>query len=104
MALALALAFGFGGGLIAWAYFLLMRMSLARLGGGRGNAMRFVLLALARVALFGGGLVGAILVSGWCLVAYTLGFIVVRTIIVGKVERQASFSSPGSEEEKGAGG
>ena len=106
--MALVVVFGLGGALVGWLYFLLMRYSLAGLGkgkpalrlAGKARVAKFVALALARAALFGCGLLGAILVSAWCLIAYTLGFIVARTVVVSRMTTAGSFSPPASEGRK----
>jgi len=78
------IAFALAGLVVGWAYFSLMRYSLIHLGRNKAGIMRFVALALLRVALFGGGALGALLVGAWCLIAYVLGFILARTIAVGR--------------------
>ena len=98
--IALVAVFGLGGALVGWLYFLLMRCSLTGLGKGKARIAKFVALALARAALFGCGLLGAILVSAWCLIAYTLGFIAARTVVVSRMRTASSFSPPAPENGK----
>lgn len=78
------IAFALAGLAVGWGYFSLMRYSLMHLGRNKAGIIRFVALALLRVVLFGGGALGALLVGAWCLIAYVLGFILARTIAVGK--------------------
>ena len=88
--LALAAAFAAVGGAVGWSYFLILRRSVERLAaGGGGWAGRFVLLALARVALFAGGLAGAICAGNWSLMGYVAGFVVARTVVVARSRREA---------------
>ncbi len=82
--IAMPIAFALAGLAVGWVYFSLMRYSLTHLDKNKAGIMRFVALALLRVVLFGGGALGALLVGAWCLIAYLLGFILARTIAVGR--------------------
>jgi len=95
--IATAIAFALAGLLVGWAYFSLMRYSLAYLGSKKTGMRQFVALAFLRVLLFVGGLFGAILVGAWSLIAYVLGFIVARTIAVGRARTACNSSPPASE-------
>jgi len=95
-----AVGFGFTGLMVGWAYFSLMRHSLTQLGKKKKGMLQFVALALLRIALFGGGVLAAALVSTWSLVAYALGFVVARTIAVSKARFVGDFSPPISESKK----
>lgn len=88
------IAFALAGVLVGWAYFSLMRYSLAYLGKGRSGTMRFVALALLRILLFGGGALGALLLGGWCLITYLFGFMVARTIAVGRARSAGPAFAP----------
>ncbi len=79
--------------LIGWAYFSLMRISLPQLDKGKAGVMRFVALVLLRALLFvGGGLLAMFLIGIWHLIAYCVGFFVVRTIIVSRARKMISLS------------
>ncbi len=93
----ITIGLGLAGLAVGRVYFSLMRYSLAYLGGKRNGTMKFVALALLRVVLFGGGALGALLLGAWCLVAYVVGFIVARTIAVGRARAAGSFSPTPSE-------
>ena len=95
--IAMPIAFALAGLAVGWVYFSLMRYSLTHLGRSKAGVMRFVALALLRIALFGGGALGALLVGAWCLIAYVLGFILARTIAVGRARTTGSFSPITSE-------
>jgi len=95
--IAVTIAFALGGSLVGWAYFSLMRYSLIHLGKEKTGIMRFVGFAFLRMVLFGGGLLGAFLVSTWCFLAYVLGFIVARTITVSRARTVGDFPPPASE-------
>jgi hypothetical protein len=88
-----AIGFGFAGLLVGWAYFSLMRHSLTQLGKKKKGILQFVALALLRIALFGGGVLCAALVSTWCLIAYALGFVVSRTVAVSRARVLTDFSA-----------
>jgi len=85
------------GALVGWVYFAVMRHSLTSLGKKSG-VLIFIALVLVRVVLFGGGAVAALLVGGWCIIGYALGFVVARTIAVSKARgvgsREAASNSP----------
>jgi len=87
-----AIAFVPAGLLVGWAYFALMRCSLGYLGQ-KGGTVRFVVLVLLRVLLLAGALFGAVQVSTWCLITFTAGFVVARTIAVARA-RPDEDSSP----------
>ena len=87
---ALPAAFGLAGLLVGWLYFRVLAHSVARLAERKGGVMWFVACALLRIALFGGGAAGALAFSGWCLIAYVLGFVLWRTVVVAKESRSQS--------------
>lgn len=93
----ITIGFGLAGLAVGRVYFFLMRYSLAYLGRKRNGTMKFVAFALLRVVLFGGGVLGALLLGAWRLIAYVVGFIVARTIAVAKARAGGGFSPPASE-------
>jgi hydrogenase/urease accessory protein HupE len=95
-----AIGFGIAGLLVGWAYFFLMRFSLLQLGKEKQRIAQFVALALLRMALFGGGVVGAALVSTWSLVTFAVGFVIARSIAVCRVKIVSDFSPSTSKSEK----
>ena len=92
----LVIAFAFVGLLVGWGYFALMRYSLIYIGRRRGT-VRFVALVLLRVLLLAGGLFGAVQVSVWCLITYTVGFIAARTMSVAWARFPRGPSSSASD-------
>lgn len=99
--IAITIGFAFAGLVVGWVYFFLMRYSLTHLSRKKTAIMKFAALALLRVVLFlGGGVLGALLVGTWCLIAYVLGFIVARTIAIGRARTAGDFSPPASESRK----
>ena len=79
-------------------YFQVLRHSLVYLDKKRSIFM-FIALALARSLSLAAILIGALLMSGWCLIACIAGFIVARTVVLTKARREAIPSTPeqGSE-------
>jgi hypothetical protein len=76
-------SFAIAGGIVGWAYFLLMRRALGRyLKEDGGNARRFVGSMLVRFALFAAGVVAAYLVDELCVITYLAGFLVTRAVVV----------------------
>jgi hypothetical protein len=75
-------SFALAGGLVGWAYFLLMRQALDHYMKMEGGAGRFFGSVLVRFALFGAGFVAAYLVDDVCVIPYLAGFLVVRTVVV----------------------
>jgi hypothetical protein len=100
----MTIAFGLAGSVVGWVYFALMRYSLSHLSRESTAIMKFAALALLRVVLFcAGGLVCALMVGTWCLVAYLLGFVVARTIAVGRARTAGGLSTPAPENRKNNG-
>ena len=95
--IAMLIGFALAGMLVGWLYFSLMRYSLAYLDREGRRILRFVGFALLRVLLFGAGALAALLVGSWCLVTYLLGFILARTIVLGRVRSASPLSLLTSE-------
>jgi hypothetical protein len=98
-----AVAFAIVGLLVGWGYFFLMRYSLLQLGKEKQRIMVFVAFALLRMVAFGGGLLGAALVSTWSLIAYALGFVIARTVAVSRAKTSLDYSPPCSKNTKNNG-
>jgi hypothetical protein len=81
-------------------YFALMRYSLNHLSRKKTGIVQFVGLAVLRVVLFGGGLLGALLVGTWSLIAYVLGFVAARAVAVSRARTAADLSLPAAESGK----
>ncbi|GEM_PF-3047957 len=78
------------GAAVGWAYLALLRRSLPALLQGRAGWGRFGALLLVRMALFAAGLLAAVQ-AGWAgLVGYTLGFLIVRTVLVHVARAEAA--------------
>jgi len=92
-------AFGLVGMVVGWLYLQLLRMSLTHLQRPRGVWMFLGFLVL-RVALFGGILVLALFSGTWALVAYAIGFIVARTVILARA-RAGTRDAVTDPEDKG---
>jgi hypothetical protein len=95
--IAMPLAFVLVGLLVGGVYFFLMKYSLNHLGERKLRIGHFVGFALLRIALFGGGVVGAYFVGPWCLVTYVVGFVVSRSLAVSRAKAGGAFSPPASE-------
>ncbi len=91
------LVFALAGALAGWIYFRLMWHSVLCMTERKAGMRRFVAFALLRILIFGGGLFAAFLTGGWCVLTYVLGFIVVRTVAVGKARATALLpNAPGN--------
>jgi len=95
----LIVVFGVVGLAVGCAYFYLMQYSLVRLTTRRAGALQFFAIAMVRVLLFGGFLVGAVLTGTWCLVSYIFAFVVARAFVVSAARRMPA--TPPGKEDKG---
>jgi cytochrome c oxidase assembly factor CtaG len=85
--IALGLGFAVVGGAVGWAYFSILRRSVeSRVGSSPGG--RFVLMALARVAIFGACLAPAFWLGTATVIGYMAGFVVARMVMVFQVRRE----------------
>lgn len=81
--IAMGLGFVVVGGGVGWAYFSILRRSVEERAGGR-----FVLLALARMAIFAACLAPAFWLGTAPVVGYMAGFVVARTVLVSRARRE----------------
>jgi len=89
MSIILPIVFALVGFLVGWAYFAVMRYSLTGFAEQKTGAMTFLGFIVVRFVLFFGGALAAIAVSGWSFLGYAVGFIVARTVVVGKARAEA---------------
>ena len=92
------IGFGIVGIVVAWATLELLRRSLFLLTKKGTGALVFFGLALVRIVIFAGGLVGAVLMGPWPLAAYLVCFVVTRTIIVSMARGPAAPEPTDTEE------
>jgi len=94
--LGLAAGFLVAGAAVGWAYFALLRCSIRRTVAGRAAVGRFALFLAPRLALFAAGVYVSLRMGPLCLAGYVIGFLVSRTIILGRARNAiARAQEPG---------
>lgn len=89
MTIILPIVFALIGLLVGFAYFSMMRLSLTGFTEQKTGVMTFIGFVVVRLALFLGGALAALWVSGWSFLGYAVGFVVARTIVVGRARVEA---------------
>ena len=83
-------AFALLGAVAGWAYFAILRASLAYITPGGARMGRFWAMALLRVAVMGAGFALAFVTGFAAALSYLAGFLVVRTVAVAAAGRKAA--------------
>ncbi len=87
--IAFALLFTAAGAVAGWLYFSIMHYSMTFIDGGTAGIVKFVALALARMALFAVVLIAAFAQGLWSVIGYAAGFLVMRTAVLARVRKFA---------------
>jgi len=85
--IAMGVGFALVGGAVGWAYFSILRHSVEE-RAGRPSGGRFLLLVLARAAIFAACLAPAFWLGTGPVIGYMVGFVVARTVLVSRARRE----------------
>jgi len=91
--LLLTMGFGVAGAFAAWVYCFLVRYSVAHLSMHKKQVAKFVALMFVRVALIGGGLLGAACFGPWPVISHMAGFFVMRTVMLMRARSETPAAS-----------